>query len=267
MEKAHDNWEDFVACIPGLRKPYENSDRQVGGHVSSTLFRGQSKSQWKLETTLERYTNKRYTVRSYLGMMLGVNRIVESFTDRDWGIVCSDPWREEIKTAQTPPFYEFMVYLRHHGFPSPLLDWSRSPYVAAFFAFRDALPAPDTHVAIYSYIEYTGGGHSYVASEPHINGLGPYIKTHKRHHLQQGEYTICRRRDGDNYYYWPHDDALTDNHRWQDVCTKHLIPTKEKSKVLQLLQSMNVNDFSLFGTEEGLMQMVAFNEIDDKRNF
>jgi len=35
------------------------------------------------------------------------------------------------------PAYEFMAYLRHNGFPSPLLDWTRSPYVAAYFAFRD----------------------------------------------------------------------------------------------------------------------------------
>src|SRR5579871_975887 len=35
------------------------------------------------------------------------------------------------------PGYDYMAYLRHHGFPSPLLDWTRSPYVAAFFAFRD----------------------------------------------------------------------------------------------------------------------------------
>jgi hypothetical protein len=32
--------------------------------------------------------------------------------------------------------YDFMTRLRHHGFPSPLLDWPQSPYTAAFFAFN-----------------------------------------------------------------------------------------------------------------------------------
>jgi FRG domain len=33
------------------------------------------------------------------------------------------------------PAYDLLIYTRHHGFPSPLLDWTRSAYIAAFFTF------------------------------------------------------------------------------------------------------------------------------------
>lgn len=33
---------------------------------------------------------------------------------------------------------------QHHGFPSPMLDWSKSPYISAFFAFKGVVDSPAT---------------------------------------------------------------------------------------------------------------------------
>ena len=73
------------------------------------------------------------SISDYFGVVRGVRPAVVSLTGRAWQL--SEGPVDEGHHGP-PPGYEFMIYMRHHGFPSPLLDWSRSPYVAAFFAFR-----------------------------------------------------------------------------------------------------------------------------------
>src|SRR5690606_2110705 len=75
------------------------------------------------------------------------------------------------------PAYDFLVYLRHHGFPSPLLDWTRSPYVSAFFAFRQARTS---RVAIYVYQEAPRGFKATRAGEPQIKRVGQNVVAHPR---------------------------------------------------------------------------------------
>ncbi len=47
----------------------------------------------------------------------------------------------------------------------------------------------------------------------------------------------------------------------QDYLSKYTLPGSIRNKVLRKLQSMNINAFTLFGSEEGLMDMLAFKEL------
>ena len=112
---------------------------------------------WPLTTTLERAT-PRNTVHDYYRITGIINPQIEAFTEKQWPV----PGYDEIRALATNydafslkllagdlPGYSYMMYLRHHGFPSPLLDWTYSLYVAAYFAFRTSSAAD--RVAIYVF--------------------------------------------------------------------------------------------------------------------
>ncbi|HQU28819.1 MAG TPA: hypothetical protein PKZ24_06645, partial [Nitrospirales bacterium] len=60
----------------------------------------------------------------------------------------------------------------------------------------------------------------------------------------------------------PHEEAFTQNTKSQDQLTKFILPKSERTKVLEKLNLMNVNAYSLFGNEKGLMETLAYKEIE-----
>ena len=83
------------------------------------LFRGQESANWKLETTLERFQKRNFKMCDYYGIIRAVNPAVASLTEKSWKLTETDNTDEKGKSITPPLGYEFMVYLRHHGFPSP----------------------------------------------------------------------------------------------------------------------------------------------------
>lgn len=160
-----------------------------------------------------------------------------------------------------------MAYLRHHGFPSPLLDWTQSPYVAAFFAVRFSTGVnrqqedADADAAISYYQEYWDGGKGWGEDEPHIIGLGPNIVTTPRHFRHQSRYTICRVLQNGWYSYANHEEVFQKGDVYQDVLTKYRIPASQRKEFLDRLSLMNITAYTLFGNEEGLMETLAYSAI------
>ena len=249
-------WEEFEVKVEEIFKATEKIGEENSGHVSKPLFRGHSKASWMLKTTLERYTKKQYSVEDYYRVLTKVEPAVTIFTSKQFKL--EQKFNPDCK-LKSPQGYKFMVYLRHHGFPSPLLDWTRSPYVAAYFAFNG--DEHEENVSIFCYREYGGKGKVGRADQERVTGLGPYVAAHKRHFIQQCEYTICTKEVGKKYVYGSHEEALNNINEHQDIIEKFLIPANEKEKVLEKLDRMNINSYSLFGDEDSLMSMLAYREI------
>jgi FRG domain-containing protein len=206
--------------------------------------------------------------RRYFRLILAAHPEVEALTGRQWTL--PDPqvffdWASDydhkMKHEFNIPGYEFLVYLRHHGFPSPLLDWSRSLYVATYFAFARANAE---RVAVFVYREYGKAGKVTTSSEAEIVELGPYVRGHSRHFLQQSQYTMCKFFHDGDWHFVPHYDVFSgkDPTLDQDHLWKLTAPATERTKVLRILDEHNLNAFSLFQSDEALLETLALRRIE-----
>jgi hypothetical protein len=105
-------WEDFKNHVSYLIQ-----------NKQSRIFRGQTSNHWKLQTSFHRYG--RYDLAQYYQKDIPIlaDRII-AFSGHSYDI--SDPRQ----------LGNLLSLAQHHGYPTPLLDWTLSPYVAAYFAFE-----------------------------------------------------------------------------------------------------------------------------------
>lgn len=253
--------DEFPNQLKALRAAFTNLDQEW---MSPLLFRGQGDSKWRLSTTLERYTPQKFTVQEYFNVIYGILHKIETFTGTTWNLNRENAlkWASTMPHG-TIPGYEYMTFLRHHGFPSPLLDWTESPQIALFFAFRERHPDSE-FVSVYVFCDDLGKGKTSSSDKPSISSYGPSIKSHARHFMQQSNYTICTQfieNDKETkQYFIPHEEAVTHSEQFkldQDFLYKINIPARDRNKALKILSEYNLNAFSLFGSTEALAETLA----------
>jgi hypothetical protein len=86
------------------------------------FFRGQRK-QWRLRTPFHRSGRAnmwRYVFNDIPALHKNLSARTKHF----------------FKLDQQDEFGAFISLIQHHGYPTPVLDWTSSPYVAAYFAYR-----------------------------------------------------------------------------------------------------------------------------------
>jgi len=264
MKVQEGNWESFEKWLSDLRSQLRPKT------ASRLIFRGQADSEWPLSTTLERGARQPFPILEYYRLVSSVSPAAATFTGVETPQYDHSIAEQLSKTGPESFFdpnrfpagasYEYLIYLRHHGFPSPLLDWSKSPYVAAFFAFRDR-GSGSKQRSIYIYCESLDGTRGGAVGEPTIRQLGPYVRSHPRHYRQQSIYTVCESlAQGGYWQYDSHETVFRQARLGQDVLWRFDIPSEERTDVLRRLNEFNLNAYSLFASEETLFESLWNNE-------
>jgi hypothetical protein len=88
------------------------------------VFRGQEDNQWRLRSSF--YRTGRANMDRFV--RIDINALQKAL---------SALTRYAFDLRNPLHYGAFINLAQHHGYPTPLLDWTWSPYVAAFFAYRN----------------------------------------------------------------------------------------------------------------------------------
>lgn len=115
-----DDWECFVKLISCVTK-------KLPAQKHRFLYRGQSNVEWKLESSFRRKLNKVDNTR--LEEIYRIeNDLKIEFESR------VHLYQDQVYKPAKDNWLEWWAIMQHYKAPTRLLDWTSSPYVAAYFA-------------------------------------------------------------------------------------------------------------------------------------
>jgi hypothetical protein len=246
IEKNFSTWKQFNMFVDNLSEDW--------------IFRGQSNSEWELKSSLERseFFNKYENVE--INFLTEFQRGAKNF----------------IKGKDTPEYlFEWLALMQHHGAPTRLLDFTKSPYVASYFAYEDVDKITDkiaiwaidirraNNIALnhllhnYSSLEEIFKKNNFKLNEEikeRIYFLNEYdcifsvepFRMNNRYYLQQSIF-VCT---GNSIV--PFMDQFSFLEDFDDKpFVKIILPAKIRKEILINLQKMNINKVTLFPDLDG----------------
>jgi len=226
------SWAGFKAWADKVR-----TDR------SGTWFRGHGSTTFPLQTTLHRIGRCRLE-RFCFNELVQFHAQAEAVFNRRF-----DP-------NNVNDYATVMALARHHGVPTPLLDWTASPYIAAFFAFSDVLETPrkrgdSKHVRIFALTpDYVTGLLAPIIvvpwAKPYVNTITIGPLHNPRLSAQQGTFIVTNVSDLESFI-----------RRWEQTTGRAAlsavdVPTSCTSEALQDLAFMGVTAATMFPGLDGV---------------
>lgn len=197
---------------------------------NDSIFRGQSNHEWEIESTLSRNSKniqhitdiENYQMAIFKQSMLGITEIDLNKVDENilWSIG------------------------QHYGLFTPLIDWTKSPYIALFFALQDNNQKNEKGSIFCIHTDIL----EKEQSENRLTSI-KIIKTldhlNKRIISQNGIFTRI-----------PLNQTLekiinNENTKETELCYKIIFSTKNRNIILEKLESMNINKRTMFPDNHG----------------
>jgi hypothetical protein len=201
------------------------------------LFRGMGNADWTLSSSFDRRFSSLGRDRR-LGLW---ERLI-----REWRRSCEETG---VADSVLQDDQKLWALGQHNGLPTRLLDWTTSPYVAAFFAFNDriiSLPEEFSHVAIWAlHVE-----NPVWSREMGVEIVTPPALENIRLRNQSGKFTLSRTPFATLEEY-------VERSASDLALTKVVLPGAEAVDALPDLDSMGINNYHLFPDFTGLAAMAT----------
>jgi hypothetical protein len=200
------------------------------------VWRGQRDAAWPLDSTLDRLI-KRLGVKDAVHLR---ETHLSAFQMAARGRRGLDP--PELSSN------DWWSLGQHYGLATPLLDWTRSPFVGAFFALQNGITSPSGSRAVWGLTgniqimsKKIQAAHDNPDEAPIVQFIDPRTNDNPRLVSQGGLFT--RSPDGIDIEAW-----VATNYRGDKMIrlVKIVIPESERKSGLIALNRMNINHLSLF---------------------
>ena len=236
------SWEAFLELV--VQPPYSN-----------WAFRGERDETWPLYSSLSRYL-----------MNFGVNR--EAWAAQESRILRVFK-RKAHQFLEQPPDpdddFQWLALMQHHGAPTRLLDFTWSPYVAAFFALERTLTDGVVWAMNPRAIDI-GRGKEPRRMDPRLKGhfTRYYLKgTHR--FIWMGEpHTMNRRLIAQSGTFAvpgvldvPIEEILSDRDQ-ENILAKFVLTNEMREHGMRELYRMNITNATLFPDLDGLARSMGY---------